>query len=290
MAVAIQDIDRSKRIMALLMAGVLAVLLALVWDQLVSTPAVIGFQSGLVEDIQAAGPWLALGLSFLVGVTMIFVPCTFPMVYTLAPIAEEAKTRRGWVATIALFSLGLTAAMALVGAVISLVGQSLLGLFATEEARLGLTLVLYSAIGIFALIYALGELGFLSLPSLPMAEMPRWARVLGRYPRSLVLGLVVGGGLGVGCPAPTYYTVLLFAATVGNPLFGAALLGVNALGRVVPIALLGSLFFAGASPRGTSMWITERRGTVKLVNGVALTLLGGFLLAYWTLGVGLNIL
>lgn len=290
MTAAIRDIAISKRILALVMAGALAVFLALVWDRMVNTPAVIGFQAGLLEGIRTAGPGVALGLSFLVGVSMIFVPCTFPMVYTLAPIAEEAKTRRGWVATIALFSLGLTAAMALVGVIISLVGQRLLTLFSTEQARLGLTLFLYSAIGIFALIYALGELGFLSLPSLPMAEMPRWARGMGRYPRSLTLGLVVGGGLGVGCPAPTYYTVLLFAATVGNPLFGAALLGVNALGRVAPIALIGTLFFAGTSPRRISGWITERRAVIKMVNGVALTLLGGFLLAYWTLGVGLGIL
>lgn len=289
-SLAVQGINRSKRIWALGLAGLAAIALALVWDSLISTPAVIGFQAGLVEDLPTTGALLGLVLSFLVGVTMIVVPCTFPMLFALSPVAEEARSRRGWLSTIGLFTLGLVGSMAAVGAIVALLGASLLDLFAEERARLTLTVLLYSAIGLFALAYALNEFGWLQLPGLPLAQLPGWARTLGRYPRSILLGLVVGGGLGVGCPAPTYYAVLLWDAAIGDPLYGAALLGINALGRVFPIFIIGSIFFAGAQPRSVSRWITERRATVKLINGVALTLLGGFLIVYWGLVVGLKAL
>ena len=290
MAARVQNIDRNRRWLALALSAIAAAALALLWSRLISPQAVIGYQADLLEGIGAAGVWVALGLSFTIGVSMIFVPCTFPLVFALSPLAEEARTRRGWIAAITLFSLGLTAAMAAVGAIIALAGSALLGLFAEEQARLNLTLLLYSMIGLFALAYALHEFGFFALPGLPMAEMPGWARTLGRYPRSLILGLVVGGGLGVGCPAPTYYALLLFDAAVGDALFGAALLAVNALGRVAPIVLIGSIFFAGTAPGTVSHWVAQRRAAVRIVNGVALTLLGGFLLTYWTVGVGLGLL
>ncbi|MBI3287184.1 MAG: sulfite exporter TauE/SafE family protein [Chloroflexi bacterium] len=279
-----------KKTLAFVSASLAAIVLGLAWDSLVSTPAVISFQAGLVEQLPTVGALLGLVLSFLVGVSMIVVPCTFPMVFALSPIAEEAKSRRGWLTTIGLFTLGLVGSMAAVGVIVALVGASLLNLFAEERARLTLTVLLYSAIGLFALAYALNEFGWLHLPGLPLVQLPGWARTLGRYPRSILLGLVVGGGLGVGCPAPTYYAVLLWDAAIGNPLYGAALLGINALGRVTPIFIIGSLFFAGAKPGSISRWITERRATVKLINGIALTLLGGFLIVYWGLVVGLKAL
>lgn len=285
----VQEIRVSGRWAALVSAGFGSVLLALAWNRLLSPPAIIGYQSGLLEGLDAAGIGTALGLSFLVGVSMIFVPCTFPMVFALSPLAEEAETRRGWLSAVGLFAVGLAGSMAMVGALVAILGSAVLTAFSDEAARLRLTLSLYTGIGIFALAYALHEFGFLQLPGLRQAGLPAWARRLSRRPRSLVLGTVVGGGLGVGCPAPTYYAVLLFAAAAGAPVFGAALLAMNALGRVAPVVLIGSLFFAGTAPGTVSRWVAERRGAMKLVNGVALTLMGGFLVVYWTLGVGLGL-
>ena len=286
----VQEIRVSRRWAALVSAGIGSVLLALAWNRLANPLAVIGFQSGLLEGLGGSGVVLALGLSFLVGVSMIFVPCTFPLVFALSPLAEEAETRRGWAVAVGLFTLGLATSMGAVGAVAGLGGAAVLPAIPSAQARMAAAIAIYTAVGIFALAYAIHEFGFVRLPGLPQAWLPGWARSLGRWRRSLVLGAVLGGGLGVGCPAPTYYAVLLFAAASADPLLGAALLVANALGRVAPVVLIGSLFFAGAAPGTVSRWVAERRGAMKLANGVALTLLGGFLLSYWTIGVGLGIL
>lgn len=289
MAAGVQNIDRNRRWLLLALSALAAATLALLWNRLISTQAVIGYQAGLLESIEGAGIWLALGLSFIVGLSMIFVPCTFPLVFALSPLAEEAETRRGWAVAIGLFTLGLAASMGAVGAVAGLGGAVVLPAIPSDQTRLAAAIAIYTAIGFFALAYAVHEFGFVRLPGLPQAWLPGWARSLGRWRRSLVLGTVVGGGLGVGCPAPTYYAVLLFAAASADPLLGAALLVANALGRVTPVVLIGSLFFAGAAPGTVSRWVAERRGAMKLANGVALTLMGGFLLVYWTIGVGLGV-
>lgn len=235
----------------------------------------------------AAGPAIAFSLSLVIGVTMIVVPCSFPMIFSLSPVAEEAKTARGWLMTMSLFTLGLVLPMAAVGALVGGIGSGLSELF-SENAK-AIAVSLYSAVGLFALLYALGEFGVLRLPSLTTSATPGFISRLPHYRRSFMLGLVIGGGLGIGCPFPTYHALLGWTAAVGSVWYGAALLGVNAIGRALPLFVIGLLFFAGVRPQTVTNWLQERRQTVKLVNGVGLTIVGAFLLIFWGVVVGLGL-
>ena len=47
---------------------------------------------------------------------------------------------------------------------------------------------------------------------------------------------------------PTYYIIRGWVVAAANPLYGAILLGVYGLGRVLPAVGLGALIVAGRSP------------------------------------------
>ncbi len=133
-----------------------------------------------------------------------------------------------------------------------------------------LAVVLYSALGVVAISYALSELELFSLPSL-------FGRVAGPslpgedkpYRRAVVLGSTFGAGLGIGCPMPQYYIILGWVVAAANPLYGAILLGVYGLGRVLPAVGLGALIVAGTDRRKVSQGMTSfREKTNGITNGL----------------------
>ncbi len=130
-----------------------------------------------------------------------------------------------------------------------------------------------------ALGYALSQLGVIHLPSLTAKvknpDMPDQGKP---YRRSLVLGSTMGAGLGMGCPMPTYYILLGWVAAAANPLYGALLLGLYGLGRVVPAVLIGALITGGMERRKVSKSMaTLREKTDGITNGF-LTAMGSYLI------------
>ena len=96
----------------------------------------------------------------------------------------------------------------------------------------------------------------------------------------------MGAGLGMGCPMPTYYVLLGWVAAAANPLYGALVLGVYGLGRVLPAVGIGALITAGMDRRKVSKGMTSfREKTEGLTNGFVavsgsylIVLFGGVLL------------
>ncbi|MGH2488791.1 MAG: hypothetical protein ACRDFR_04150, partial [Candidatus Limnocylindria bacterium] len=104
---------------------------------------------------------------------------------------------------------------------------------------------------------------------------------LGPFSRSLAMGAALGGGFGVGCPFPTYQAVLAWAALTGNPLYGAALLASNALGRAAPLLAAGALAYRGTDQRAISRWLLSNSTRAKLISGTGLAVFAGLMLALW---------
>jgi len=203
----------------------------------------------------------------------------------VTPLVEEAGGRKRWPFSALAFTMGLVLVMGAIGAVVSGLGAGLVAALSQVTPRLALAVVVYSLVGLFALAYGLSELGFLRLPNpWPYLPMPSFVGPRG-YQRSFLLGSVVGGGFGLGCPFPTYYVLLAWVAAAGNPLYGAALLALNALGRASPSLFLGSALLLGIPPQRVTRWLVEKRPAVKLVNAIGLTMLGVFLVVYWGIRV-----
>ena len=247
------------------------------WAGVLDTNTFGGLQDSAVA---AGGPGaiVSVGAAFVIGAAMIVLPCGYPSVFVTPSILGSRKglAQRGVLS--GLFLLGSALPLAAVGLGLGFAGEGILDLLSEESARMSFAVGLYSALGLVAIAYALSELGLFHLPSLtsritgpnlPDQEKP--------YRRAVVLGATFGGGLGIGCPMPTYYILLGWAAAAANPLFGAVLLGVYGLGRLVPAVALGALIVAGTDRRKVSQGMTSfREKTSGLTNGV-LAAMGSYL-------------
>ena len=255
--------------------------------------ALISWRAGLLEGstdifggisgaaVSAGGPGalVAFGAAFIIGATMIVLPCGFPSVFAMPSILSSRKGLPQRTVLGLLFLAASALPLAALGVGLSFGGDAILGLLATMKAKMIFSVVLYSALGVLAIGYALSQLGVIHLPSLTSKvngpDMPDQERP---YRRALVLGSTMGAGLGMGCPMPTYYILLGWVVAAASPLYGAVLLGVYGLGRVLPAVGLGALIIAGMDRRKVSKGMTSfREKTDGLTNGF-LTALGSYLI------------
>jgi cytochrome c biogenesis protein CcdA len=222
-------------------------------------------------------------LAFVSGATMIFTPCGMPLIFALNSMAREGKeSDRSWLPPFVLFTAGIAGVMAVWGAIVGLAGGGIVDFLADPARRFTVTEILYSALGVLALLMALWEFGWVRLPRLGGHRgIPASVARLSRYPRSLAMGAALGGGFGVGCPFPTYQAVLAWAALVGNPLYGAVVLAANALGRAAPLYVVGGLAYHGTEQRAISRWLIGNSARAKLINGTGLAAFAGLMIALW---------
>ena len=270
-------IGQTGRFVAALAAG--AALALVSWQAGVLDSNVFGgLQSSAIE---AGGPGalISLGVAFVIGASMIVLPCGYPSVFVMPSIlgSRRGLAQRGALALLFLAASALP--LAAVGLGLGFGGDAVLSQLDEMSARMGFAVVLYSGLGLLAIGYALSELGMFRLPTLfsrvagpdlPDEEKP--------YRRAVVLGSTFGAGLGIGCPMPTYYILLGWAVAAANPLYGAILLGAYGLGRVAPAVVLGAIIVAGTDRRTVSRGMTSfRERTSGFANGV-LAAMGSYLI------------
>lgn len=270
-------LGKTGHFLAALAAG--AVLALISWQAGVLDTDVFGFASGAAVDAGGPGSLVAIGAAFVIGATMIALPCGYPSVFVMPSILGSKKGLSQRAALSLLFLAASALPLAALGLGLGFGGEAVLDLLDEMSARMTLSVVLYSALGLLAIGYALSELGALQLPSL-------FSRVTGPklpdqdkpYRRAVVLGSAFGAGLGIGCPMPQYYIILGWVVAAANPLYGAILLGVYGLGRVLPAVAIGALITAGMDRRKVSHGMTAfREKTAGLTNGV-LAAVGAYLI------------
>lgn len=277
----------SKKLIWLIIAATLGAIIAKLWNYQVTDPLALQFQKFVVGTTIVSNPTLAIILAFVSGMSMIITACGWPMILNLTAMAQESKSRKTWLISVGLYTLGLILVMSIVGALVGFFGGLVIGVLAKQSTKLIITVSVYTLVGIYALLGALQEFGFINLPGLfPWLKQPKFTTGLKGYKQSFILGMVIGGGFGVGCPFPTYHAVLAFIAAIGSPLVGVLALGANAIGRVIPIFIVGSLILGGFGAPKVFAWIQKRSETIHIINGIALAVLGVFMIVYWTVLVG----
>lgn len=272
--------DRGGQMSQFLAAlGIGAALALISWQAGLLDTEVFGFASGAAVEAGGPGSLVAIGAAFVIGATMIALPCGYPSVFVMPSIlgAREGLAQRGTLILIFLAASALP--LAAVGLGLGLAGEGILNLLEPMSAKMSLAVGLYAGLGVLAIAYALSEMGAFHLPSLfSRVTGPNLPEENRPYRRALVLGGTFGAGLGIGCPMPQYYIILGWAVAAANPLYGAVLLGAYGLGRVVPAVVLGGLIVAGTERRQVSRGMTSfRERTGWLTNGV-LTAMGSYLI------------
>ncbi len=203
------------------------------------------------------------------------------MIFTIAPLVQEAKTTRRWLATLALFTAALIAVLGVFGAGMTWAGAAVAAQVTTPRAREVIASLMLTSLGIVALASALGELG-LSRPLLPrVTTVPGGGGSSGSLARRAVtIALAFGATMAIFSPLSAYALVIGWVASQRSAWLGAVTLMAYGLGLMVPLAIAGTLAAGRAGQTAVSERAQER---LRVVSGGSLALAGGFLLSMWTL-------
>lgn len=212
-------------------------------------------------------------LAFLAGISMIFLPCTFPLVFIIVPLALSRRIGKGLMMAL-LFGAGLTLTFTLYGIALGWFGG-----FVALYRIISWMLILG---GIAALVFGISELNLIKF-KLPFKQTILPASLQGKndYVRSFFLGFFLGNA-GVGCPNPAFYIVFGYVATLGIPSVGASLGALHGLGRIIPLLFLVVLAVLGINAMNK---LSAYQDKVKRWVAWALVALGAFILNYGAFGM-----
>ena len=210
--------------------------------------------------------------SFAAGLTMIVLPCTLPLAFVIVPLSMGKGVVKGLGMAIA-FGSGVTIMLSAYGVFAAIAGEVAIG-------ALGVSLEtvknwLYFIAGMFAYIFALGELGLLRfrMPTYTGAA-PAFIQRRQDYLKAFFLGIFLGN-IGIGCPHPATPVILTRIAVSGDIFYGWLLFFVHAIGRVLPLFLLAILGVLGVN---ALTWLVKRKDKIERATGWGMVFVAGFIL------------
>ncbi len=235
--------------------------------------------SFLLLSITAVGlAWLASGnqpvsvaLAYAAGLSMIFLPCTLPLVFVIVPLSTGKGYKKGLFMAV-LFGLGMAATLTVYGVVVALLGDYF-GLDNFSRA-------MFFVAGIVAYVFGLTQLNLfrIELPELPL---PAFIQKKRDYSKAFFMGLLLGNA-GVGCPNPAFYVLLLYIATKASVASGGWLGFVHGLGRATPLVFLSILAILGVNAAG---WVAQKKDSVDKIMGWGLVAVGVFIFSIGLFGM-----
>jgi cytochrome c-type biogenesis protein len=210
--------------------------------------------------------------SYAMGLTMIVLPCTFPLAFVIVPLSMGKGPVKGLGMALA-FGLGVATTLSMYGVLAAIIGKTFISTFGLQADTLKNWL--YFIAGVIAYLFALGELGLIKMrmPTYSGAA-PKIIQEKKDYVKALLLGLFLGN-IGVGCPHPATPLIFLEIARSGNIFYGWSLFFVHAIGRVLPLLLLALLGILGVN--GLT-WLTAHREKVEKTTAWLMIFVAAFIL------------
>ncbi len=211
---------------------------------------------GSTELLGAGRIWLGGAVVFLGGLLTALTPCVYPLIPITVGVfgARKAEGRGKSLLLTSSYVLGMASVFTVLGVLAARTGQAFGSVLGDPRFAIGLA--------VFLFILATSMFGAFEL-ALPSGLTQRLNTVGGAGLAGAFLMGTVSGFLAAPCTGPVLAGLLAFVAKSQNPVLGAALLFVYALGIGVPFMLIG--VFALRLPRG-GVWMEW----VKGVLGVAL--------------------
>ena len=214
---------------------------------------------------------VSLTLAYVAGLSMIFLPCTLPLVFVVVPLSTVKGYKKGLFITL-LFGLGITVTLTIYGIIVALVGDY----FGLDNFSRGMFFIA----GLFAYVFGLTELKLLIL-KLPELPLPQFVQNQKDYSKAFFMGLLLGNA-GVGCTNPAFYVLLVYIATTANVISGASLGFVHGLGRATPLIFISILAILGVN---MSSWVANKRVSIDRVMGWSLLIVGVFIFSLGFFGM-----
>src|SRR3989338_4698977 len=178
----------------------------------------VGIFAVVLFGIMAAGLWwlftqstaspIGMGwflFSFAAGLSMIVLPCTFPLAFVIVPLTMGKGPAKGLM-TALMFSIGVAITLSMYGILAAVVGQAVFA-FSGGGGEI-IKNIFYALGGIFAIVFGLADLGFFKV-RMPTYSGPVPSFIQNRTDvfKPLLLGLFLGN-IGVGCPHPATPIIL----------------------------------------------------------------------------------
>ncbi|MEK7519888.1 MAG: multicopper oxidase domain-containing protein [Patescibacteria group bacterium] len=213
--------------------------------------------------------------SFAAGLSMIVLPCTLPLAFVIVPLSMGKGYVKGLAIALA-FGLGVAITLSLYGILAALLGKAVFG-FAGGGGET-IKNIFYALAGVFAMVFALGELGFLKvrMPSY-MGAAPAFIQKRQDIAKAFMLGLFLGN-IGVGCPHPATPIILGQIGVTGDVFYGWLLFFVHAIGRIIPLLLLAVLGILGINATRS---LLKHKDKIARATAWGMVFVGAFL---FTLG------
>jgi len=222
--------------------------------------------------------WLASGdqpvsvtLAYAAGLSMIFLPCTLPLVFVIIPLSMGKGYKKGLVMAL-LFGLGVAVTLTVYGILVAVVGDY----FGLDNFSRGMFFVA----GSIAYVFGLTQLNLVRL-RLPEFPMPQFVQKRKDYAKAFFMGLLLGNA-GVGCPNPAFYVLLLYIATTGSIASGGWLGFIHGVGRATPLIFLSILAIIGIN---ASRWVASKKESIDKIMGWGLLIVGVFVFAIGLFGM-----
>src|SRR3989344_8821773 len=158
--------------------------------------------------------------SFAAGLSMIVLPCTLPLAFVIVPLSMGKGYVKGLAVAVA-FGLGVAIMLSTYGIFAALLGQTFLKIAGNSQGTPEMIKnIFYAIAGVFALIFALGELGLIKvrMPSY-MGAAPKFIQRQPDIAKAFFLGLFLGN-IGVGCPHPATPIILGQIGITGDVFYG----------------------------------------------------------------------
>lgn len=223
---------------------------------------------GIFWLVTTPGAQAGLIFAYAAGLSMIFLPCTLPLVFVIVPLTMKQSPLKGLTMAI-LFGLGLAITLSVYGAAVAWVG-GYIGMNAIIRFMFGIA-------GAMAFVFGLSELKLIAFHLPFMAKvLPTSLQKSGDYSKSFFMGLFLGNA-GVGCPNPAFYVLLTYIATVGTVSDGVLLGVVHGLGRATPLIFLVILGILGIN---TLDWVSRSQEKVERFMAWGLIGIGAYLFQY----------
>lgn len=233
----------------------------------------------LIQDIESLTP-LTFSLVLLAGLIVGVAPSSFPLLAVSAGLgtgkgsadAGQGKLRGFWLATG--FALGVATVDALLGALFGFAGLAVLSVLNSAMAYV------YALLSTVLLVTGLALWRVVGIPIRLLSPKERPAKTfVGAFALGIPFGLST-------CPActPLLLPVVIAAASTGDPVLGAVLMGGFGIARGIPIVLAGTTAASLANKKNTgnfTLW-AERIGGGLLVAAALYFAWQAAIYAGWT--------
>lgn len=204
-------------------------------------------------------------IAYVAGLSMIVLPCTFPLVFIIVPLSMGKGFKKGLIMAL-LFGFGLILTITAYGVGIAALGNT------TSVDQI--STIMFGIAGIAALVFGLSQLKLINLNIPSYSGMPKFIQSRGHYGRSFFMGLLLGNA-GVGCPNPLFYWLLIYVAGTGSIEIGSSLGLIHGVGRAIPLILMSALAIVGINATKS---LSEKRLPIEKATGFMLIVIGSFLI------------